>query len=91
MVSVLIFAVNKLYAKKPIWRQYEGIFTQAVKMAEKAIPDDSKNKSVRRLDTALKYANKLLAEYKVKTTDADIVNGIEIIHNEQEQSGNLTG
>ena len=90
MVSLLIFIVNKIYAAKPIWRQYEGLFTQAVKMAEKAIPDDSQNKSVRRLDEALKYVNKVLAQYNIKTTDAEVVNGIEIIHAEQEQSGNLT-
>jgi type II secretory pathway component PulL len=90
IAGVLIFALNKVYAKKPIWRQYEGLFTQAVKMAEKAVPDDSKNKSVRRLDAALKYVNKVLAEYKIKTSDADVINGIEIIHAEQEQSGKLT-
>jgi hypothetical protein len=90
MVSLLIFALNKIYSAKPVWRQYEGLFTQAVKMAEKAVPDDSKNKSVRRLDAALKYVNKVLAEYKIKTSDTDVINGIEIIHAEQEQSGKLT-
>ena len=90
MVSLVIFIVNRLYAKKPIWRQYEGLFTQAVKMAEKAIPDGCENKSFRRLDEALKYVNRVLAAYNIKATGAEVLNGIEIIHAEQEQSGNLT-
>jgi tetrahydromethanopterin S-methyltransferase subunit D len=90
MVTLVIFIINKIYAAKPIWRQYEGLFTQAVKMAEKAIPDDSPNKSVRRLDEALKYINRVLAAYNIKATGAEVLNGIEIIHAEQEQTGNLT-
>ena len=56
---VFIAGLNKLYAAKPAWKkyldQYAGTFIAAIKWAEKAVPDDCQDKSVRRLDAALKY------------------------------------
>jgi hypothetical protein len=56
---IFLFAMNKLFTAKPAWKkfldQYAGTFIAAIKWAEKAVPDDCQDKSVRRLDAALKY------------------------------------
>ena len=57
--SLVLFLLNKGYAAKPAWKkfldQYAGTVISAIKWAEKAVPDDCQDKSVRRLDAALKY------------------------------------
>jgi hypothetical protein len=57
--SIALFAMNRAITAKPAWKryldQYAGTFVAAIKWAEKAVPDDCQDKSVRRLDAALKY------------------------------------
>ena len=53
--SIVLFALNLLYAKKPAWRKFEGTIITAIRLAEKNISDDTANKSLARLDDALEY------------------------------------
>jgi hypothetical protein len=65
--SLVLFALNKMYAAKPAWKKYEGSIIAAIKYAEKAVPDDVQDKSMQRLDTALKY---ILTVYAQRTGTA---------------------
>ena len=87
VVSVVGSIVAKIYLKKPLWRKYEGLLISGIKAAEKAIPDDSENKSMKRIDAALKYVLERIAESGKKVNPAgvaDLKGGIAIIHNELE-------
>lgn len=83
----------KLYTKKPLWKTYEGSVIAGIKWAEKAIPDDTENKSLARLDTALKYVIVIVESATGKTvTEAQkqqLAEGIKIKHAELEASGSL--
>lgn len=84
---LLSVAIAKLYAKKPEWKQYEGTIIAAIKHAEKLIPDDTPNKSLERLDVALRYVIRLTEEGGVKLTSKQIANikdGISLKHHEIE-------
>lgn len=48
---------------------YKGLVIQAVKSAEKAIPDDTPNKSLMKADAALKTFNNLYEQNTGKTMD----------------------
>ena len=60
--------VAKVIKKKPrvqmILEEYEGSIISAVKLSEKAINDDTENKSMRRLNFALTY---VLQAYELRT------------------------
>ena len=53
--AVVLWLLNRLYAAKPLWQQFEGTVISAVKFAEHEIPADTPNKALARLDTALGY------------------------------------
>ena len=93
MASVVIYVLNKLYTAKPALAAYEGTLIAAVKFAEKAIPDDSANKAVARLDEALKYALKIYeAKEGRKATSvevAQITESLQVVHANLEGSGQL--
>jgi hypothetical protein len=93
MASVFLYALNRLYAAKPAWAAYEGSIIAAIKFAEKAIPDKSANKSVERLDEALKYVVKVYEEKTGKEVsdkvEAELKEGIQIVHNKLEVDGIL--
>jgi len=55
VAAVALWLLNRLYAKKPLWQQFEGTIISAVKFAEKEIPPDTPNKALARLDIALGY------------------------------------
>lgn len=85
IIAVVGLIAEKIYLKKPLWQQYEGVFISAVKMAEKAVPDDSENTAVDRLNQALRYVVKVLEKRgkKVKKKEiAEIESGIGLIHEE---------
>jgi hypothetical protein len=88
IASLVVYLLNRLYAKKPAWKKYEGTVISAIKYAEKAIPDGTTNKSAARLDTALKYAlNVIEIREKRVLTDiekAEIVEGIQVTHDRME-------
>jgi len=66
IAGIVIMLLNKLYAKKPTWKKYEGTIISAVKYAEKAIADDTDNKSMRKLDAALNYVVDVYEEVEKK-------------------------
>jgi len=93
MAAVLVWLLNKLYAKKPAWKQFEGAVISAIKYAEKAIPDATENNSAAKLDAALKY---VVTIYEARTgkaatpaVEVDLLEGIAIKHAELEAGGNL--
>ena len=89
----LLWLLNRLYAAKPAWQAFEGTIIAGVKWAEKEIPDDAPNKSLSRLDAALNYVLRVYEEARGKQADtqtqAQLREGIQIVHAELEASGNL--
>ncbi len=91
IAAIAVYFMNKLYTKKPEWKKYEGSIISAIKAAEKAIPDNSANKSVARLDFALKYVLKVHNMANPSTAlVSDLTNAIQVKHAELEAAGNLT-
>jgi hypothetical protein len=89
----LLWGLNAIYAKAPGWKKYEGTIIQAVRLAEKEIPDGTANKSLKRLDAALQL---VLAVYESTTGKpatqkvADtLAEGIKIVHSRLESEGAL--
>lgn len=84
IVAIIVFALNMIYDKKPAWVKYEGWAIGAVKMAEKAIPDDTENKSLAKADYALKWFCKRYTEAKgkmpSKKLQTEMKQGISIVH-----------
>lgn len=84
LAGVLIYILNRLYAKHPAVRKYEGYLIAGIKHAEKVIPDDTENKALAKLDAALDYAIKLIeAKEKVelgKKAKAALAAEIPTIH-----------
>ena len=93
VASVALWAINKLYAAKPEWQQYEGTLIQAVRWAEKEIPDEAENKHLRRADAALKYALNAYERMNGKRAGArmkeQLAQGIEVVHTDLVTSGVL--
>jgi hypothetical protein len=89
----LLWLLNRLYAAKPAWQAFEGSIIAAVKWAEKEIPDDTPNKSLNRLNAALNYVLRVYQQARGKPADAatqaQLREGIQIVHAELEASGNL--
>ena len=89
----LLWLLNRLYAAKPTWQVFEGTIIAAVKWAEKEIPDDTPNKSLARLNAALDYVVRVYEEARGQRADAQVQaqlrEGIQIVHAELEASGNL--
>jgi hypothetical protein len=59
MVPIMTLVMKKLLEKSPtlqeLYHTYKGPLYDAVKSAEKLIPDDTENTGLQRLDRALKY------------------------------------
>ncbi len=93
VAALVIWLLNYLYGKKPNWRQYEGTIISAIKFAEKEIPDDVTNKSLSRLDAALRYVLQIYTEVANKRPTQDVIDdikeGIQIKHAELETTGAL--
>jgi len=93
IAGIVLYLLNRLYAAKPTWAQYEGAIISAVRFAEKEIPDDMPNKGLRRLDAALKYVLRVFSEVnKREPTRAEAMalrEGVQIVHNELDAEGVL--
>ena len=93
MAGLILWVINRIYAAKPGWATYEGAIISAVKFAEKAVPDDSPNKGLARLDAALKYVVKVYEQVNGKRASAKTVahlkEGVQIVHNELEAVGTI--
>jgi len=74
-----------LFAKRPKWQQYydryRGTLVEAVKFAEKTIPDGTDNKSAARADEALKYVLKIIG----KADEKELKQAINVVHAEVEK------
>ena len=74
-----------LFTKKPKWKKYydgnKGWMVEAVKMAEKQIPDDTDNKNARRADAALQYLLKLMGGNAPKDTE-HLKQALNVVHGE---------
>ena len=95
VAGLLLWLLNRLYAAKPSWKRFEGTIIAAVKYAEKAVPDDSDNKALNRLDAALRYVVRVYEQATGKEATskivADLKEGIQIKHAELESIGALSG
>ncbi|OHB56827.1 MAG: hypothetical protein A2Y07_06865 [Planctomycetes bacterium GWF2_50_10] len=93
IITVVLWILNRIYAAKPLWQQYEGTIIAAVKFAEKEIPDGIANTSIARLDAALKYTVNIYEEMvQRRASNVELANfkeGIQIKHAELEQAGGL--
>jgi hypothetical protein len=90
-ISMVVSAVGSLVAviiaKVPFAKKWGGILIEAVKYAEKAIPDDTKNTGLKKIDIALEYALDRFAELGVKVKDKqlpEIVDGLSKAHDDAE-------
>lgn len=83
--SICIWLLGRIYTKKPTWQKFEGTVIAAIRSAEKAVPDNSENKAVKRLDEALKYVLTVFEKVEGRTATAaekaEITEGIQIVHN----------
>ena len=93
VAGALLWGLNRLYAAKPGWADYEGTIVAGVKWAEKQIPNDSPNKSLAKLDAALRYVVKVYTEARGKEPDkktvAELKEGIHLVHDQLEAKGTL--
>ncbi len=93
MAGALLWGLNRLYAAKPLWRNFEGAIISGIKMAEKEIPAGTTNKGLAKLDTALGYVLKVYEETNRKRASSKVVaqikEGIQITHNQLEATGTL--
>lgn len=93
LAALVLWALNKLYAKRPAWQAYEGSIIAAVKWAEKEIPDDTPNKAMARLNAAMQYVVRVYEEVNHRrpneTETADLREGVQIVHAELETTGTL--
>ena len=94
LAAVVLWAINRLYAKRPAWQAYEGSIIAAVKWAEKQIPDDTPNKAAAKLNAAMQYVLRVFEEVNHRrATDAEtseLREGVQILHAELEAAGGLT-
>jgi len=96
IVALVLFALNIVFDKRPAWRKkwedYLPAFGQAVRHAEKVVPDDHPNKAVLRADEALKYLIRLLDELGKSVSAADTSDlrmGLSATHAELDAVGIL--
>ena len=93
IAGLVLWLLNRIYAAKPAWAKFEGAIISGIKYAEKQIPDDADNKSLVRLDAALRYVLKVYAEVNKRSASAkeiaEIKDGISIVHNELVAEGTL--
>ena len=86
VAALVLWLLNRVYAKKPAWQAFEGTIIAGIKWAEKQIPDDSENKSLSRLNAAMQYVVKV-EEVNGKRPPAAIeadLRGVQILHAELE-------
>ena len=91
IAGIVLWLLNRVYASKPTWQKYEGAIISAIKYAEKQIPDDVANKSLARLDAALRYVLRVYQEANKRSASAKEIaalkDGISVVHNRLEAAG----
>lgn len=93
MAGVFLWGLNRLYATKPLWQQYEGTVIAAIRFAEKNIDDATPNAGLAKLDAALQYVMKVYEQSAGRRATqaevAEFTNGIQIVHNGLDAEGLL--
>jgi hypothetical protein len=93
IILAIAFVARKVFEKEPkakmYYDKYKGMMVKAVKFAEKEIPNNAKNKHVKRLDKALEYALDLIEmaeskDMKSKLNPAKLTSDISLVHHEIE-------
>jgi len=84
VASATLLLLNYVNTKKPLWTKYRGAILSAIKQAEKAIPNDTENKGLAKLDFALRYVVKVHEDLKGRDASvkeiAEIKDGINLMH-----------
>ena len=93
VASIALWLINKVYAARPEWQQYEGALIKGVQWAEREIPDDADNKHLRRADLALQYAlrayERLNGKRASQRMTEQLAMGVECVHADLEATGVL--
>lgn len=84
IISAGAWLIALVFRKKPNWVKYRGYIVHAIKVAEKAIPDNTPSKSLMRLDHAAKIVLSMIEDSEggasmAKVKD-QIKNAISIVH-----------
>jgi len=90
--AILAYILGRIFTAKPAWKamllQYGPSLMAAVKKAEKAISDDTENKSLARLDAACKFVIELEPKL-VGANAADVKAALTAVHTQAEANENL--
>ena len=78
MGSVLVLILNAIYAKKPLWKQYEGSIATAIRMAEKAAPQGGKLDMA--LDLVLKVYESRTGSSPTPEVASQLKEAIQVAH-----------
>ena len=93
VAGAVLWGLNRIYSKKPLWEQFEGTIIAGIKFAEKKIPADTENKGAAKLDAALKYIVSVYEEVRGKSPSRKVLNelteGVKKTHAVLEAAGNL--
>ena len=93
VAAVVLYLLKRARERYPAWMDWEGSIVEAVKLAEKNIPDDADNKALRRFNDALAYVLRVYQEANGKMPPArqrrEIEEGIRLKHAELEATGGL--
>ncbi len=94
MVGFFIFLASKFNPLQEKWKAWEGSIITGIKLAEKQIADDTPNRGLAKLDSALRFVLNAYAEANngKKPSDAlveQIKQGIQIKHSELDRWGGL--
>jgi len=94
IAAVLLYLLKRAREHYPAWREWEGAIIEGIKFAEKHVPDDAENKSLRRFNDALAYVLRIYHETTGAMPSASekraIEEGIRIKHADLEAAGNLS-
>jgi len=93
LAALVLYALNRLYVREPLWQRYEGVIVKAIRFAERQIPDSTPNRALARLDAALKYVLAVFEEVEQRRARGyevrELREGIQIQHARLEQTGRL--
>ncbi len=89
-----LFLLDLYFPLRKAWEKHEGTIITGIKLAEKAIPDDTPNAGLLRLDEALRFVLAAYAEqnhgsHPSPDLQRELKEGIQIKHAELERLGNL--
>jgi len=92
VISLISFILGKVFTAKPKWKalvlKFGPSIMQAVKYAEKEIPDDVENKGLSKINNALAYLIELEPKLKLTPPD-DLKRALTAVHASAEANGNL--